>query len=141
VDKISVKKVKTREELEQVFNIRKKVFIEEQNVPKDIELDEFDENAEHFIAYLEDKPIGCSRVRFNDLVKLERIAIIKEHRNKGYGTFLTGFMIKYCKQKNSNGILIHSQVYVEDFYKKFGFKIIDEPFYEAGIEHVKMVLK
>lgn len=141
MEKISVKKVKTKEELEQVFNIRKKVFIEEQNVPKDIELDEFDENAEHFIAYLEEKPIGCGRLRCNDFVKLERIAIIKEYRNKGYGTFLTEFLINYAKQKRSEGILIHSQAYIEGFYKKFGFRTIEEPFYEAGIKHVKMVLK
>ena len=62
---LQVKKVETTEELEQVFNIRKEVFIKEQKVPVDIEMDEFDETAEHFIMYLGDEPIGCARIRYN----------------------------------------------------------------------------
>lgn len=141
VKKFQVKKVETDEELQQVFDIRKKVFIEGQNVPIEIEMDNYDETSEHFIAYLKNEPIGCARVRQNDYIKLERIAIIKEHRNNGYGSKLTEYLIDYCKQKNLQEILIHSQLYVVDFYKKFGFKRVGEIFDEAGIEHIKMILK
>ncbi len=141
VNNLTVKKVETEQELEQVFNIRKRVFIEEQKVPEKIEMDEFDKTSEHFIAFLGKKPIGCARVRTNTFVKLERIAILKEYRRKGYGKKLTEFLINYCKKNKSNEILIHSQKYITDFYKKFGFKTIGKPFDEAGIDHIKMVLK
>lgn len=137
---LKIKKVENEKELKQVFNIRKKVFIEEQNVPVDVEMDEFDETAEHFIAYIGVTPIGCARIRTNGFVKLERIAIAKEHRRKGYGTQLTEYLIDISKKDNKE-IIMHSQGYVKNFYKKFGFEIVGEPFYEGGIEHIKMVLK
>jgi len=139
--KLQIKKVTSKNELEQVLQIRKKVFIEEQKVPVEIEMDEFDETAEHFIAYLDKEPVGCGRIRYNnDFAKLERIAITKNHRKKGYGTQLTNYLIQYCKEKKIRKIVIHSQRYVLDFYRRFGFKIVGEPFDEAGIKHVKMIL-
>ena len=137
---LKIKKVETEQELKQVFGIRKHVFIEEQNVPVEVEMDEFDETAEHFIAYIGETPIGCARIRTNGFVKLERIAITKENRNKGYGTQLTKYLIDISK-KNDKEIMMHSQDYVKDFYKKFGFEIVGDSFYEGGIKHVKMVLK
>ena len=137
---LKIKKVENDKELEQVFNIRKKVFIEEQQVPKEIEMDEFDDSSEHFIAYLNREPVGCGRIRQNSFAKLERIAITKEYRNKGFGTNLTNYLIDYCKEKNSREIMIHSQLYAEGFYKRFGFKTVGPIFFEAGIKHVKMVL-
>jgi len=141
VTDLQVKKVNTKETLNQVFSIRKKVFIDEQKVPIEIEMDEFDRTSEHFIAYLNKKPIGCARIRYNDFAKLERIAILKEHRNKGYGTQLTEYLIQYCKNKKIRKIVIHSQMYILDFYKRFGFKPVSEPFDEAGIKHIKMILE
>jgi len=140
VNNFQIKKVETEKELQQVFDIRKKVFIEGQNVPSEIEMDNYDETSEHFITYLNDISIGCARIRQNDYIKLERIAILKEYRNKGYGTKLTKWLINYCKQKKNREIMLHSQLYVVDFYKKFGFKKVGEIFDEAGIEHVKMIL-
>lgn len=140
MNNFKIKKVENNKELQQVFNIRKKVFIEGQNVPIDIEMDNYDESAEHFIAYLNKRSIGCARVRQNDYVKLERIAILEEHRNKGYGTKLTEWVINYCKQKKHQKIVIHSQLYIAGFYEKFGFRRVGEIFDEAGIKHVKMIL-
>lgn len=132
----------SKNELNIVIYIRKKVFIEEQKVPLNIEIDGLDSEAEHFIAYLDDEPIGCARIRAeNKHAKLERIAIIKEQRGKGFGTKLTIFLIDYCKQKNFQEIRLHSQTYVSGFYKKLDFKVIGKHFYEAGIEHVEMFMK
>lgn len=138
---VQIEKVNTKKSLNRVYNIRKKVFIEEQKVPVELEMDEHDETSEHFILYLNKKPIGCARIRYNSFAKLERIAILKEYRNQGYGSKLTEYLIQYCKDKKIGRIIIHSQMYIVDFYKKFGFKPVGEPFYEAGIEHVKMILE
>jgi len=137
VNNFKVKKVENKEELQKVFDIRKKVFIKEQNVPENIEMDSYDKTSKHFIAYLDDIAIGCARIRKNDYIKLERIAIIKKYRNKGYGKKLTEWLIKYCNHKK---IVIHSQIYAADFYEKFGFKRVGDIFDEAGITHIKMTL-
>jgi predicted GNAT family N-acyltransferase len=142
VKNLQIKKVHDKKNLRKTITIRKKVFIKEQKVPLDIEIDGFDLEAEHFIAYFDDKPIGCARIRTKDHhAKLERIAIIKEYRGKGYGAELTKFLIDYCKQMNIKEIYLHSQIYVSDFYKKLGFKAKRSHFFEAGIEHVEMFME
>ncbi|MCK4902885.1 MAG: GNAT family N-acetyltransferase [Thermoplasmatales archaeon] len=141
MDSLQIKLVTNKEEFEHVINIRKEVFIKGQNVPLDIEIDGLDSESEHFIAYLGNEPIGCARIRTNKkYARLERIAIIKKHRCKGFGTKLTNFLIDYCRKQNYVEIVMHSQNYVIDFYKKFGFKTRGETFLEANIEHKEMVL-
>ena len=136
---LKIKKAETRQEYKQILDIRKKVFIEEQKVPIEIEIDEYEKEAIYFIAYLNKEPVGCARIRFNNYAKLERIAVVKKYRRKGFGTKITKHLINYCNKKNISDICIHSQLYVADFYKKLGFKKISEEFYEAGIKHVEMV--
>lgn len=142
MDNIKIRKMKNKNELNKAFEIRTTVFVKEQNVPLNLEMDDLDLEAEHFIAYLKNKPIGCARIRTNkDFAKLERIAIIKEYRCNGFGTQLTNFLVDYCKQKKFNEICLHSQTNVSDFYKKLGFKPVGEKFFEAGIEHIEMRMK
>jgi len=136
-----IKFVEKQDELDQVIEIRKKVFVEEQKVPLDLEVDGLDHEAKHVIAYLDNEAVGCARVRTNKYAKLERIAIIKEHRGKGFGKQLTDFLVNYCRKEGFDEIRLHSQTYVSDFYKKCGFKGIGKNFYEAGIDHVEMYLK
>jgi predicted GNAT family N-acyltransferase len=141
VNQLEIKPVETEQEYEQILDIRKKVFIEEQKVPVEIEIDEYESEATHFISYLKKEPIGCARIRFNKFAKLERIAILKEYRGKGFGKKLSEYLIKYCHKKNIIDIRLNSQLYVADFYEKIGFKKVGKIFYEAGIEHVEMVFQ
>lgn len=141
MEKLSIFKTEDPEEFNKIIEIRKAVFVKEQNVPEELEIDGLDNEAEHFIMYLGEKPIGCARIRKNKYAKLERIAVLKEYRGKGYGKKLTQYLIDYCKEQNFKKIVIHSQIYVIDFYKKFGFEPVGKVFFEAGIKHRKMVLK
>lgn len=142
MNNLEIKIVKNKDDLAKTIEIRKKVFVEEQNVPVDLEIDGLDPDAEHFIAFLNNKSIGCARIRSEkNIAKLERIAIIKEYRNKGFGRTLTDFLIDYCRNNNYKEIRLHSQTYVSDFYEKLGFIPIGDFFYEAGIEHIEMYMK
>ncbi|RLF51447.1 MAG: GNAT family N-acetyltransferase [Thermoplasmata archaeon] len=139
---LKIKKVTSKNELKQVLQIRMNVFVKEQKVPPHVEIDGLDKEAEHFIVYLKNKPIGCARIKTHkNHAKLERIAITKHHRNKGYGKQLTRYLINYCKQKQFSKIYLHSQTHVADFYEKLGFKKTGKPFYEGGIKHIKMYMK
>lgn len=140
MDKLEIKQITNKKEFKETIKIRETVFIKEQNVPKEIEIDEIDKEAKHFIAYIKNKPIGCARIRkINYYAKLERIAILKEYRGKGFGKELTNFLINYCKKEGFNEIHIHSQIYVSSFYEKLGFKSIGKKFLEADIEHIEMI--
>ncbi|MEA2055517.1 MAG: GNAT family N-acetyltransferase [Candidatus Thermoplasmatota archaeon] len=139
MNKLDIKMIKNKDELDKIISIRKIVFVQEQNVPLELEIDGLDPESEHFMAYLDGEPIGCARVRTkNNFAKLERIAIIKEHRRKGHGKELTNFLIDYYRKKNFDEIYLHSQIDVVGFYKKYGFKTRGETFLEADIKHIEM---
>jgi len=138
---LEIRLIKNQHELEQVFEIRKQAFVQEQDVPLELELDGLDDDADHVIVYYNEKPIGCARIRINEYAKLERVAILKQYRNRGFGTQLMHYLIDYCKSKNITEIRLHSQTYVSDFYEKIGFITRGKPFFEAGIEHAEMYMK
>lgn len=136
-----IKRVTTNKELQQVIDIRTKVFVEEQRVPYELEVDGLDGKAEHLIAYVDNKPVGCARIRIIDgYAKLERLAVLKEYRGQGLGQRLTHFAIKYCKTKPADEMHLHAQLSVAKFYENLGFKRYGKEFDEAGISHIAMCL-
>src|SRR5690606_41925266 len=73
---------------EKARNIRDKVFVQEQNVAEEDEFDEFENVSLHSLLYVGDKAIGTARWRhIGNKVKLERLAVFREYRGKGFGDF------------------------------------------------------
>ena len=123
----------------QALNIRVKVFVEEQNVPLEMENDEFDEIATHYLVTKGGEPIAAARwVSTDEGIKLERFAVLKEHRRKGLGYIILQQLLNDVVPINKD-IYLHAQVGVESFYEKYGFIVVGERFEEAGIEHCKMM--
>jgi len=144
VQDLKIRLVKNKKELEKVFKIRMTVFVDEQKVPPELELDEFDilSKAKHVIALYKGKPAGAARIRFpGNKAKLERLALLKKYRGNGFGKMIIEYMVKYCKKKNPKEILLHSQCYAEKFYRKCGFIPRGKIFLDAGIRHIEMYLK
>ena len=134
--------VKTKMELEQVLRIREIVFIKGQKVPENRERDGLDKTSKHAIVFYKNRPISCARVRFvHDRAKLERIALLKNYRGKGFGKLIMQYLIRYCKRKKSKEIVMHAQYYLKGYYYKFGFKIRGKVFMDAGIKHIEMYMK
>ena len=137
---IEIKQVINSTDLERVFAIRRQVFCLEQNVPEDIEMDEFDEDATHILAYINDNPVGTARWRFTeDGAKMERFAVLNEFRVKGVGEALVNYTLG--KLKDYDCIYLNAQESVIKFYEKFGFDVVGDRFYEADIPHKMMILK
>jgi len=131
--------IKTKKEQDHAFTIRQRVFVDEQHVSEDLEFDGLDDDAVHFIMYSHKKPIGCARLRiYEDTVKLERVAVLKEYRGNGCGTQIMEYLFTYCRQKNLHHLTLHSQTYVSGFYEKLGFIKKGNTFFEAGLEHIAM---
>lgn len=131
-------------DLQKVFEIRKEVFVKEQNVSPEEEYDQFEDSSRHFLAlYGEDQiPCGTARWRFTDKgIKLERFAILLSFRGLGLGAALVQACLNDIAQfPESVGkkIYMHAQVHAVGFYEKLGFQIEGEEFEEAGIRHFTM---
>tara|TARA_B100001179_G_C18352015_1_gene301252 strand:- start:6 stop:431 length:426 start_codon:yes stop_codon:yes gene_type:complete len=137
---IKVHLATTQQELEHVREIREKVFIMEQNVPEDVEIDQYEDSSNHIVALLDEEFIGTARWRkTEDGIKLERFAVLKEKRGLGIGKKLVEFILE--KIKNEPFVYLHAQDHVISFYKKLGFNPVGKHFYEGGISHQKMIWK
>ena len=138
---LTLKPVVTPIDMWNVTNIRELVFRKEQNVPY-LEDEMFEEQleAKTYLIYLKDKVIGTIRYRYvKDTYKIERFAILKEYRNKGYGKQAFNYFIDMIATDfNPCTITLNSQEPVIKFYENLGFIPEGEMFLEAGIKHLKM---
>jgi predicted GNAT family N-acyltransferase len=135
------KSIELSDEMNVSFNIRKKVFCEEQRISEKIEFDNLDHLCEHFLIYMKDEAIATARVRKKEdqLFKIERVAVLVNHRKLKVGSLLINKIIKYYLKKNrKSSIILHSQVAVEEFYKSLNFISYGEKFLEDGILHIAM---
>ena len=137
---ITIKKVQTKKEYEICLMIRKAVFIEEQHVPKDQEIDSFENSSIHFLAYYNKTPVGTGRFRIKEhCIKFERIATLKAFRGKGVGKKLLKTLQDIAtKEHPMSQILANVQVQAIPFYQKQGWKMIGKTFFDAGIKHQTM---
>lgn len=137
---VSVTKISDPAALQRAFDIRVKVFVDEQGVNKDLEY-EHEEESTHFIAMVDGKEAGTARWRKTEKgIKLERFAVLPDFRSAGVGRELVKAVLNDIDTK-AQKIYLHAQSQVVDFYKKQGFEPEGEEFEEAGIKHFKMVLK
>ena len=135
------KEVSSKEEMDKSYSIRTRVFCEEQKISKEIEFDNLDHLCGHFLIFDGVKAIGTARVRQKemDLLKIERVAVLKEFRRLKAGSFLIKNVIKhYLKLDYNKSIILHSQVAVADFYKTLSFSAYGNEFNEDGIPHIAM---
>lgn len=138
--KLSFKLVANDRELESAFEVRRQVFIEEQGISEDVELDNHDREALHMVAKDGEKVIGTARILFStaNQAKIERMAILKPFRRKGIGGRIITFLEEILRNRQINQVFLHAQYPVVPFYKSCGFEESGSPFWEAGIRHIKM---
>ncbi|MDN4523609.1 GNAT family N-acetyltransferase [Fictibacillus fluitans] len=131
----------TDEAYKDALSVRKEVFVNEQNVSEDLEVDHLEDTATHFVLYdTENHPIGAGRMRpIEDGGKVERVCIISNRRKQGLGDLLMKGMEQEAVRLNYPALTLYAQVQAEDFYKKLGYTTTSkEPFIDANILHVAM---
>ncbi len=139
-NKTEVKRVTDSGDLNKVFSIRRKVFVDEQNCPPELEW-EFEDESTHFMGTMDDIPAGAARWRKTDKgYKLERFAVLKEHRGSGMGRALVQAVLNDLPA-DADYVYLNAQLTAIGLYEKFGFVKEGPQFEEAGIQHFKMVLK
>lgn len=137
---MNIKIVETQEEQKHAYHVRTVVFVEEQQVPPEEELDQYDEKAIHFVGYVGDAPVAASRLRFVDSNgKLERICVLASERGKSYGKMIMQRMESEIKKHGYDKAKLNAQTHAEAFYKRLGYETISGEFMDAGIPHVTMI--
>ena len=125
---------------EKLSEVRRKVFIEEQHVPEDLEWDEFDEISYHVLAVdNQDTPIACGRLKPDG--QIGRMAVMPDCRNKGIGTAILISILEHAKQSGFKELFLHAQTSAIYFYQRHDFKIVSEEFMDAGIPHKTMKIQ
>ncbi len=117
---IEVREIKTEADMLKAFEIRRLVFVIEQQVDPKEEYDEYEIACTHFLAIKDGIPCGTARIRKTENgFKLERFAVLKNYRGYGY-------------------VYMHAQEHALGFYAKFGFEPKGERFYECEMPHFTM---
>ncbi|MCR6111302.1 GNAT family N-acetyltransferase [Bacillus sp. A301a_S52] len=136
---IEVSVAKTEHQLEDVYRVRREVFVNEQGVCESIEIDDKEQDAIHFIVYVQCVPAGAGRIRLLEgVAKVERVCVLQDYRKHGVGALLMEKMEEVAEQKGVTKLSLNAQKHAEAFYKKTGYQTVSDTFYDAGILHVRM---
>ncbi len=143
-----VKLIENNPDLIEAFEIRRIVFVIEQQCPPDEEYDDYETHSKHFLCTHNRVNAGTCRYRKTENgYKLERYAVLQKFRGNGCGSALLTAAIEHVKQSDPLAgtaecpLYLHAQEHAMPFYEKHGFKAEGERFFEAGIPHFKMKLK
>lgn len=136
-----IKKTENSKDIQKLLEVRKIVFIDEQNVPPELEIDEHDKSAIHFVVLYNHDIIGTARLVISDKKgKIGRMCILRELRGKGFGLKLMNKIIEYSKDIGLEYLYLESQVHAIPFYEKIGFIVKGKEYMDAGIPHKKMFM-
>lgn len=118
--------------------VRRRVFIEEQHVPEDMEWDEHDASSVHFLAESgTGEPVGCVRLLAGG--QISRLSVLDDRRSEGIGRALLAATIAEAQARGLREIFLHAQTHATSFYEAAGFSVDGGIFVEAGIPHRLMV--
>ena len=124
----------------QLMGVRREVFIDEQGVPEEIELDGRDPDASHFLATdtTTGEPIGTVRLLPDG--QIGRVAVVATARRRGIARRLLTRTIAAARRRGDAGVWLNAQIDVLALYEQAGFRAVGETFLEAGMTHQRMEL-
>ena len=122
--------------IEDICAIRYEVFVDEQNVPEELEIDGLDGEAKHVLAFVDGVPIGTGRIL--DDGHIGRVAVLKDYRGFGIGKLIMKELIKWAQDITLKKVWLSSQLHAHSFYLDLGFVCVGDIYKEAGIDHIKM---
>jgi predicted GNAT family N-acyltransferase len=122
-----------------ICQVRFKVFVDEQNVPEELEIDGYDDEATHVLILLDDQAIGTGRILADG--HIGRVAVLKKYRGQGVGKLIMKKLIEWAQENQLKTLWLSSQWHARGFYIDLDFACIGDRFEEAGIDHIKMIRK
>jgi predicted GNAT family N-acyltransferase len=134
----TIREVGYLEQAPEIRAIRFAVFVDEQNVPPDIEMDDRDPLCIHLLAYIDERPVGTARIDFEYAGKIGRLAVLANCRGRGIGRALMKRCHEIARQRRLTHVWCNAQTTAVTFYERIGYTVIGDEFDEAGISHRKM---
>ncbi|MEL7097345.1 MAG: GNAT family N-acetyltransferase [Pseudomonadota bacterium] len=120
------------------LDLRRRVFIDEQNVPEHEELDGLDDMALHVLA-IDGVPVGCARILIKDqTAKIGRVCVLPSHRGTGLGAAIIRECLALAAQNAATRALLGAQTHALGFYERLGFTAFGPVYDDAGIPHRDM---
>lgn len=142
---LTVTTIATLEELADALEIRRQVFIEEQHVPEDEEIDRFDDDPTtvddciHVLLRLDGEPVGTGRLLLDDppaeRAHIGRVAVLQDQRRTGAGRVVMEALQDQARRLGRPGITLSAQLHAMPFYERLGYVARGDVFLDAGIEH------
>jgi predicted GNAT family N-acyltransferase len=139
---IQIKHAVNEEDRNKCYALRLAVFVEEQGVPLDMELDEHDEtDAVHIMGCDEGEVVATARmVNLDGVGKIGRVAVAQSARGKGYGKQVIEALMNLARDAGTvSSFALDAQIQATGLYEKLGFEKVGDVFDDAGIDHIKMV--
>ncbi len=126
--------------LESVFEIRSRVFVDEQHLTSNARSDPDDRRSIHYLASVDGEPVGTGRLTIlGREAQIAWVAVLKEWRKFGIGRALMEAMIERSKSEQADYIVLNAQVHALEFYRRLGFHTVGQQFVMARIPHQVMV--
>lgn len=119
-------------------SLRQQVFINEQHVPEELEWDDEDNSATHFLAFDDqnNEPVGC--IRLLESGQLSRLCVLSSQRSGGVGRTLLEAAENVARRNGMDEIFLHAQTHATSFYESAGFCVSGGIFMDANIPHRQM---
>jgi predicted GNAT family N-acyltransferase len=141
---IEVVRVTSLEQMQDALRVRRRVFIEEQGVPEDLEIDGHDADpavvttALHVLARLDGESVATGRLVLDEHdgnLHIGRVAVLAEHRRHGLGRTVMLALQDLARERNATSITLAAQLHAIGFYERLGYTARGDVFLDAGIEH------
>ena len=133
---ISIIEANYQQYQQQILAIREQVFIVEQGVPPELEVDEQDPLAQHVLLFIEQAPIATGRLTAAG--HIGRVAVLKPYRHQSYGRQIILKLEHLAVTVGLTHVELGAQCQALRFYQGLGYHAVGEVFMDAGIEHLKM---
>lgn len=129
--------------MRRAIDVRTEVFVIEQAVPAEIEVDEHDRTdleAVHILLSEGSETFAAGRFYRNEFgdAQIGRMAVRKPARGRGLGRLLLDALVTEAQRRGYRRVTLHAQMHALEFYRKAGFSECGECFDEAGISHQEM---
>jgi predicted GNAT family N-acyltransferase len=139
---VEVREARDEAERAAALAIRRAVFVDEQDVPVELELDGRDDDAVHLVAVRDGEIVAtCRLVAHGATVHLGRLAVDAAARRQGIAALLLRAAEAWARAHAAERLALSAQTYAAALYTGAGYATVGEPYLEAGIEHVDMELE
>lgn len=129
---------------EDALSVRQAVFVQEQHITPELELDQWEQQAYYYVGYLQQQPVVTARIihEQSDSFHIQRVATLPKFRRQGLATnLLTQLIHEHFQHYPNVNLELNAQLTALSFYKQLGFQTTSTPaFKEAGILHQHMLL-